>query len=29
MMSCDYKDAKKWNKKGQKLVAKTMFLKRI
>jgi hypothetical protein len=29
MMSCDYKDAKKWNKKGQKLVTKAMFLERI
>jgi len=29
MMSCDYKDAKKWNKKSQKLVTKAMFLERI
>ena len=28
MMSRDYKDAKKLNKKGQKLVAKTMLLER-
>jgi hypothetical protein len=28
MMLCDCEDAKKWNKTGQKLVAKTMFLRR-
>ena len=28
MMSCDYEDWKKWNKTGQKLVGKVMFLGR-